>query len=921
MRPITLTMSAFGSYAGVEKIDFEKAGQGVFLITGDTGAGKTTIFDAIMYALYEQTSGGRRDGNMMRSQYADLNTKTYVDLEFEYKDEIYRIIRSPEYERESKRKDKNGNVKKVVEKAGVTLYLPDGTEFMGKKQETNRKIVEIIGLDASQFTQIVMIAQGEFLKLLLARSDERKVIFSKLFDTQIFSQIQKKLKEETKRLSGELADEEKAKDRELSHLLYPENFDDTDENEEVEDYRRLIGETTQMDEILNIIKEMNQRIRSEEVICEKEVQRLQEKLDTVNQRLAVANENNLLFEKLATVRKEEQKLEERQEECKEKEKRLERAGDAQKVEIKERAFLESEKLMRILEREILQLKEWLLNKEKEKNAKSSLLEHLQQAEECQKKEEEIKEKLDELNKLQRQIAEYKEKGHEQRKVYEKLKEAERIYREADAEYVSLNNAFLREQAGILARELEEGTPCPVCGSLCHPAPAKTSDSTPSQQDVKASRMKRDKKEKEKDILQNQFISKQQDYRVREEMLVKEGKRIAGDAFDLSNTSLLKELAESEKNLHTESLGYQRQIEAVKKEVLRWEKNKAKAMTLELGELHKNVEEELKKLQELIHLKRGEEKAKQQQKVELQTTLEKRKEDFEKTCTEAGFHSTQEYHAAIINEEEQRKLKQWCEAFREKNIRIKAMWQTLEKEAEGKSPIDTEEMEHEKSVLQKQKQEKGLLQKQLYRQRENNRNVRERLKQIYDRTERLQKKYSLLQNLNQTANGNLSGSVKIDFESYVQRQYFRQVISRANRRLAEMSGNQFILRCRALEDLGGRGNAGLDLDVYSMVTGTVRDVKSLSGGESFMAALAMALGLADVVQGMSGGIRLKTMFVDEGFGSLDEYSREQAINVLNELAGSDRMIGIISHVAELKESIDRQLVVKKTKKGSRAEWQM
>ena len=195
MRPITLTMSAFGSYAGVEKIDFEKAGQGVFLITGDTGAGKTTIFDAVMYALYEQTSGGRRDGNMMRSQYADLNTKTYVDLEFEYKDEIYRIIRSPEYERESKRKDKNGNVKKVVEKAGVTLYLPDGTEFMGKKQETNRKIVEIIGLDASQFTQIVMIAQGEFLKLLLARSDERKVIFSKLFDTQIFSQIQKKLKE------------------------------------------------------------------------------------------------------------------------------------------------------------------------------------------------------------------------------------------------------------------------------------------------------------------------------------------------------------------------------------------------------------------------------------------------------------------------------------------------------------------------------------------------------------------------------------------------------------------------------------------------------------------------------------------------------------------------------------------------------
>ena len=190
MRPIKLTMSAFGSYAGVETIDFEDVG-GVFLITGDTGAGKTTIFDAIMYALYDQTSGGKRDGNMMRSQYASLQTETYVELEFEYKGKNYRILRNPEYERESKRRDKDGNPKKTIEKSRVTLFLPDGTEYMGKKQETNRKIVEIIGLDAAQFTQTVMIAQGEFLRLLHAKSDERKEIFSRIFDTRIFADIQR----------------------------------------------------------------------------------------------------------------------------------------------------------------------------------------------------------------------------------------------------------------------------------------------------------------------------------------------------------------------------------------------------------------------------------------------------------------------------------------------------------------------------------------------------------------------------------------------------------------------------------------------------------------------------------------------------------------------------------------------------------
>ena len=932
MRPITLTMSAFGSYAGRERIDFEKAGKGVFLITGDTGSGKTTIFDAIMYALYDQTSGGRRDGNMMRSQYADLHTETYVELEFEYKDRIYRIVRSPEYERESKRRGRDGSVKKVVEKSRVALYLPDGTEFMGKKQETNRKIVEIIGLDASQFTQTAMIAQGEFLRLLLAKSDERKEIFSRLFDTQVFSRMQRQLKERAKSMYGELADGQKAKERELSHLLYPKTvgFAGSAVNSEEEEnpaqavdpeYEKRIEEASGTEEILEIIEEMEQEIRAGESACIKTAGLIQEKSDRINRKLALARENNLLFEKLADARKRIEELAEQQRLCEEKEKRLSLGERAEKVRRKAQAALEVAQSRRALQRELEELQKWLVQKEKEKEEKEKLLAKICLAVEYQKENDKVKENLAGLRSLKENLMEYVRKEKQQKQAYTELLESDRQYREADAEYFRLNDAFLKEQAGILALELEEARPCPVCGSLRHPAPAQVSGDAPSQQDVRAARKERDKREKEKDTLQNAFVLKRQECKVQEERLQDEGKRILGEAFDLSEESLLENLKGRVAVLENAGSEYSRQMQEIEEEVRRWEEFRACAGQTDWEEVRREVEESLAALQAGIHVRKGEQRAKKKQKDEIEIYAEKAQKEYEEGWKEAGFLSEKTYHAGLLKEEEQEELKQWCERFKEQKIRETARWQTLEKEAEGREPTATEEMEAEKRLLWHQKEEIELQQKQLYRQRENNRNVRERLEQIYRETETLQEQYALLQNLNQTANGNLAGSAKIDFESYVQRQYFRQVIQHANRRLAEMTGNQFQLRCRALDALGGRGNAGLDLDVYSMVTGTVRDVKTLSGGESFMAALAMALGLADVIQSMSGGIRLNTMFVDEGFGSLDEYAREQAIRVLAQLAGNGRMIGIISHVAELAESIDRQLVVTKTKKGSKAQWRI
>ena len=218
MRPIKLTMSAFGSYSGMETIDFTKIQGGLFLVTGDTGAGKTTIFDAVTYALYDRTSGGRRDGNMMRSQYADDEAETFVEYTFAYRDGQYTIRRNPEYMRAGKRKNADGKIRLVKETSKVSLIMPDGKEFQGKKREVDQKIEQIIGLDAGQFTQIAMIAQGDFLRLLHAESKERKKIFSKIFQTQIYRDVQEQLKEQGKALYIQLKENEADIRREMERV-------------------------------------------------------------------------------------------------------------------------------------------------------------------------------------------------------------------------------------------------------------------------------------------------------------------------------------------------------------------------------------------------------------------------------------------------------------------------------------------------------------------------------------------------------------------------------------------------------------------------------------------------------------------------------------------------------------------------------
>ena len=308
-------------------------------------------------------------------------------------------------------------------------------------------------------------------------------------------------------------------------------------------------------------------------------------------------------------------------------------------------------------------------------------------------------------------------------------------------------------------------------------------------------------------------------------------------------------------------------------------------------------------------------------VQSQEEVQKKIRSYKQIIKEQGFEDEESYHSQCMTERELEEAEQWIEAYQKELQELEANRTLLEQQLEGKERKDTEQIAREIKEASGELEEIRKEYMKLHNTNERNREIRDNLKRNFEKNSGLQKQYEIVGNLSKTANGNLSGSAKLDFETYIQRQYFRQIIRAANKRLVRMTSGEFILQCRDVEKLGSQGQAGLDLDVYHMATDTVRDVKTLSGGESFMAALSMALGLSDIVQNTAGAIHLDTMFIDEGFGSLDDVSRDQAIRVLNDLADKDRLIGIISHVNELKEQIDHKLVVKKNEKGSSVSWSL
>ncbi|MCI8665266.1 MAG: AAA family ATPase [Dorea sp.] len=1075
MKPVRLVMSAFGSYAEKTEIDFTDVQHGLFLVTGDTGAGKTTVFDAITYALYDQTSGGKRDGNMMRSQYAAEETDTYVEYRFSYREEMYTIRRNPEYMRLGKRKYSDGSPRYVKESPKVELILPDGKVYRGKKRETDQKIVEIMGMDAEQFTQIAMIAQGDFLKLLYAESKERRRIFSRIFQTRLYYRVQEELKRRAGSLHAQLEDNLRAAKQEMERVEfagYPAfSGEDMDENAYMERWRTLKGYSViPYKEVIETLKAFIKKGQLLEKEKKEAMESLKQHLEQLSGKKKEGETVNRLFEAYALSCAKEEELTLQGEECKRWEAQLQTAQRAQKVQVQEARFAASREAaektrknmeevshrMDVLKIQVQKLQEMKLRQQEElskqeKSCNAEIVrlqdalpqyEHLELLREQYTKELKLRKKIQgELDRQKKTLEDLKQQREEARGLQEKyahspgkieslklrkeqqaarsrdleklkgqwqqlakecqecqvrqaqMEKAQRSYLSAFEAYESRYQAFLAEQAGILAKRLEMGKPCPVCGSCEHPEIQRLKEGAPTQQEVEKAKRMRDQAEERREysvaafreqaarceagregfereyrrVMEMELPFPQEEDREAKFVFSKEkrakiesliGEEAVKNEFNVKKTQeeleklageaeQFRQAVETEKRVHEEFHSLEQAFEQAESEYegrLIEEKRLQSEVKLKEENLPFSTQTEAKeRMEELEKIlgtaKRAYEQSREEErqaieelrklegkKISGQETLWQQEEevricslDYETMLRRQGFEDEAAYHAGKLTSDHMEELEIKIKEFHTLVNEVSGRNKSLKEQLEGKEVVPLKQLEEgiqETAKLQNKLQEEYV---RLYSANQKNREVRSRLKNFLEKDGELQRQYEIVGNLSRTANGNLSGTVKLDFETYVQRQYFKQIIGAANKRLLRMTSGEFILQCRDVKKLANQGQAGLDLDIYHMASDSVRDVKTLSGGEAFMASLTMALGLSDIVQNTAGAIHLDTMFVDEGFGSLDDEARGQAIRILAELADEKRLVGIISHVNELKEQIDCKLLITRTEKGSFAKW--
>ena len=918
MRPLKLTLSAFGPYAGKTDFDFDKLGTGgLYLITGDTGAGKTTIFDAITYALYGDPSGNNREVSMFRSKYADLETPTFVKLTFKYKDNEYVVKRNPEYERASQR---GSGVTKQT--AGVELTLPDG-KILTKTKEVDTAIKNIMGIDKNQFCQIAMIAQGDFLKLLLAPTKERIEIFRHIFKTKLYSDLQNKLKQEassldnnclqirqsiTQYIAGINCDESslhcvqvsKAKNNELpidECISLLKNLLAEDSQSEEKTAAEISNIEKQADTIkLNI--QQGESISRAKVLLE-QTQALLEKLSSEKITLAAAlddeNKKSVEIEKLtkdsATI-------------------------SAQLPEYNELSQKQTAlaKNISLIEQNNLTLNKTKTDIDTLKSQIESLNAEAKTLEKCGEQkiilENNILSLNDRLSKLQQllQSMETLKKNHEEhKKAVQIYKERQANVDSLDASYKAGHKLYLDAQAGILAESLKENMPCPVCGSLSHPKKASKPVDVPTKDELDALQNRISAANKEVEMASQTAGKLNGAINEKMESTLTSIKELLGDINMNSATDIAKE------NISE----LQAKIKSINSEIKQLSKNISRKDSIEkiLPQSTKRLEE----LQDSINTISN--------TVTTYTSENKAIEErIESLKSKLLFSSKLEADAKIKSNNDtvlkiQKAIELATKRLNECNEKLASATATkteLSKQLEGKEEINLENEKNKLYELESNIKRLRAYKEEIHSRIVNNQSNYKNINLKSDELIEAEKQYTIVKSLSDTANGNITGKDKIMLETYIQMHYFDRIISRANARLVIMTGGQYDL-VRRKEAASKMGQSGLDLDVIDHYNGTERSVKSLSGGESFKASLALALGLSDEIQSSAGGIQLDTMFIDEGFGSLDEDSLSQAMNALASLASSNKLIGIISHVGELKQKIDKQIIVKKDKTGgSRAE---
>ena len=1062
MRPQRLVMQAFGSYGRMTEIDFEMPNQNLFLISGDTGAGKTTIFDAIVFALYGEASSGmnRKDGTELQSQFVGFDLEPFVELTFTEGSEEYTVRRSPRHIRTLKRNRKTGTGLRE-DRETVSLTMPDGTEYPQK--ETDNKLVEIIGLTKDQFMQVAMIAQGEFMDLLRAASDDKKVIFRKLFHTEFYDRIVEELGRRRKDKIAEMTRIRTVWQTEAAHIRVPDVYDKGPDLKEVQ--RRILTadklSVTDMEKLISLLtglcayqKEANDLLKHQYEENGKErdaakqaytegrnltaayerLQRAAEELKACADEEDMIGEKNVLVSKIETAHAVQNiyrrytdargRLVTATEKLAEEEERLPgvlaSASSSAEAEAAARSVLDSEKerYTRISEQvkaglEILQkIAEGQARVQELEKTYRTLLSAGNDAGErllsLEQKEKEWREREENLRGSEKELALLQGKRADLQVLFRELKEAEAAEQDAlqqkkkaekaaeayslakkraeekNAEANDARTAYLDAQAGFLAAEkLREGEPCPVCGSLSHPHPCILSDEHKNltreavdalMTEATSLQREQEKKASASGACADVLAEKQ---KALAEKQVKVGEHIGalngGETSDLTidgAKAIFKgmedRLEEEEKAARLKVQEYRSVLHLLsdagqKKEILRKEAEKASAeankaseelaglrMTVDALERSRTYESEDKAQADLreaastarkayeehkkLYKVSGEAAALKEktealiaryrsEKPVLQKECDDRRGEYEAILTERSV-TEEEWKDTVSQYRHQDAdvLRKQVNAHRERKAKAEGMHRMSLEAIGGKEKPDLEQLN---AAMQQAEQVYRSGERLLGEARESLRVNADTLDALLPKAEeraRVVEDYRRIENLYDLLGGRKTGA-RMDIETYVQRYYLERILYAANRRFSDMSAGQFELRMLDIEKAGEGKNHGLDLMVYSHVTGKVREVRTLSGGESFMAALALALGMADEIRQSAAAINLDIMFIDEGFGSLDEHSRSQAVRVLQEMAGGSRMIGIISHVTELKQEIEDQLIVNKDETGSHVRWQI
>ncbi len=916
MRPLKITMSAFGPYAGEVTLDMQKLGKsGIYLITGDTGAGKTTVFDAISYALYGEASGNYRENTTLRSKYASADTPTFVELEFEYNNEIYKINRNPEYPRPNKRGE--GFTK---QSANAELVMPDGS-VITKIKEVSAKVEEIIGINKNQFSQIAMIAQGDFRKLLNCETNERSKIFRKIFKTEPYHNIEIKLSSLFNELKRNREKEKSGIEQYINQLKCNENDTLSLELERaksgdvlIEDVIKLVGEIINKDTL--------------------EYTKTQKNIESINEEIEKINSNIKLYENQEATKKAYAKASAKLEELKTKRNECEKAyksAEAQRKRlddltrkinlinskmpkydelkslensINERAqsFEKSNNSLKLKQQEITLL-------EKEIDEKSKALEEVKGADLLVQKltvqKEEINKKAETLKELKTEIDRCKTEQKNLKNAQSFAKSALDEYGALENEYNQIYIAFFNEQAGIIADELKDGEPCPVCGSTSHPNLARKSENAPSQADVesaqnlvKKAQEKADKARDTASALKSRF-----------------------DEIAANVKSSAKKLFGTDDNVFDD---YNSNISALKKE---YDCTLALLKTAnEKLNLYQKLDKEIPKIQE-----------KQKSLSDEISTLNTQKASDEAFISEntkrvISIKSELDFESADLAKDKLKEytnlsndIKNAIEKSKNDFDDIKSKYDTqkgtkasLENALKEFKEIDLASLNEKSLKLNEYKKDVDETAKSLYSRIDSNKLLVDNISKKRDILKEYDDKYVWLKALSETANGDISGKEKITLETFVQMTYFDSIIRKANIRLLTMSDGQYeLVRRSDAETL--KKNEGLALDVIDHFNGSSRSVSTLSGGESFMASLCLALGLSDEIQSSNGGIKLDTMFVDEGFGSLDGEALDRALSALTSLSQGNRLVGIISHVDALRDRIDNKIVITKDRTiGSNAQ---